>query len=146
MKIANIEVKKAEDLLEVPSKDLLQFYNRKTGRSAKKFSSRSDGMNRVWKLVEPELKQGKKKTRNVRQKSFKLPCRPELSGRKIRQGTKRAKTLELLNSEKGATFEEVKKVNKWKDKDAYEGIRLLNYYHGYGLKMEDNKIIAYMEE
>lgn len=56
--------------------------------------------------------------------------------------TKRAKVLEMLLS--GATFVEIQEATKWDDRTAYEGIRLIHGYLGYGLKeTPDGKITAF---
>lgn len=56
--------------------------------------------------------------------------------------TKRAKVLEMLLS--GATFVQIQEATKWDDRTAYEGIRLIHGYLGYGLvEGPDGVIKAY---
>lgn len=65
--------------------------------------------------------------------------------KKFREGTKRATVIGMLVNEGGATFAEVMEATGWDHKTAYEGVRLINLYVGYGLRTdaETGKISAY---
>lgn len=51
----------------------------------------------------------------------------------IRPDSARGKALAVLSQSGGGTFAEVQAATGWNEKRAYEGIRLLHYYSGYGL-------------
>lgn len=51
----------------------------------------------------------------------------------VRADSARGKALAVLSKDGGGTFAEVQKATGWSEKAAYEGIRLLHYYSGYGL-------------
>lgn len=151
MKIANNEIRKIEDLAAVSTADLLAFFNETTGKATKKFASRAKAEAQVWGLiagaVEEELRaeeqaaeaapavEAEKKDRKTRGFRFKF-CRCETI-KSVKEGSKRHKLLQLLKSEGGATFEECMAETGWNRKDCYEGIRLLHYYVGYGLNMDE---------
>ncbi len=86
------------------------------------------------KKVEPRsTPQGPRKVREMR---FVFPAKDEIKGH--RPGTHRSTLVELLSREEGATFEECQKATGWDKKTTYEGIRLLHYYVGYGMKQDDD--------
>ena len=69
---------------------------------------------------------------------------PKKEQRDAREGTKRSKVLALLTRKEGATFDEVKGETGWDNRTAYEGIRLIHGYLGYGLKeTPEGKIFAF---
>lgn len=68
---------------------------------------------------------------------FNLPFLGEI--KEHRPGTKRAKVIEMLTP--GATLEQVMAEIGWDRKTAYEGIRLVHFYLGYGIKTEDGGVI-----
>ena len=72
-----------------------------------------------------------------------VPTKAEV--RKHRQKTKRAKAIELLTRPEGATFEDIKRECSWNDVQAYEGIKLLHAYLGYGIKEEGGVIRAFVK-
>lgn len=76
------------------------------------------------------------KERKQRGFRFKFVKRDEI--KKVKEGSKRAKLLDLLKREGGATFEECMAETGWNRKDCYEGIRLLHYYVGYGLNQDES--------
>lgn len=58
--------------------------------------------------------------------------------------TKRAKVIELCSAPGGATFEQIMAATEWDERTAYEGIRLLNGWVGYGLRESgDGRITIY---
>ncbi len=87
--------------------------------------------------------QAEKKTRKPRGMRFVFPVGDEI--KPVRAGTFRAKLVELFSTGKGATFDEAMAAT-WGSKDGmdeetakkttYEGIRLLHYYVGYGMKQD----------
>jgi hypothetical protein len=60
----------------------------------------------------------------------------------VKPNTARGKALELLLRPEGATQTEVEAVTGWNKKQAYEGIRLIHYYSGYGLRQDDGEFSA----
>ena len=159
MKIANTIVTSEAHLNEVSTADLLAFYNERTGKNTTKFASRAKGMTQVWALtkdeVTAELEQclaeleaetttkaaqtaeapAEKKTHKSRGFRFKFCKRDTI--KTVKEGSKRYALLQLLKREGGATFEECMAETGWNRKDCYEGIRLLHYYVGYGLNMDE---------
>ena len=163
VKIANVAVSSLEDLSTVSNADLLGFYNATTGKNTTKFASREKGLKQVWSLVEPMLlveetpapkneeapapspkKESpqkekaapvEKKARKSRGFRFKFCKRDTI--KEVKQGSKRFALLQLLKQEGGATFEECMAETGWNRKDCYEAIRLLHYYVGYGLDMNE---------
>lgn len=55
MKIANIEITCKADLKQVATKDLLDYYNRETGKDTKKFASREKGEIQVYNLIKENM-------------------------------------------------------------------------------------------
>lgn len=162
VKIANVAVASFEDLTAVSNADLLGFYNASTGKSTTKFASRDKGLKQVWTLVEQMLSQEElpvdpkvaevpapvvaapapkkspkaKTERKARGFRFKFQKREEIKSVKV--GSKREQLLNLLKQEGGATFEECMAATGWNRKDCYEAVRLLHYYVGYGLDMNES--------
>ena len=163
MKIAATNVLSLADLSDVSTADLLAFYNERTGKNTTKFASRAKGQMQVWALIEAEvatelaaLEAAKaaptaseeaaptaseeaapveKKARKSRGFRFKFCKRDTIKA--VKEGSKRYALLQLLKQEGGATFEECMTETGWNRKDCYEGIRLLHYYVGYGLNMNE---------
>jgi hypothetical protein len=77
-------------------------------------------------------------------KEMSWPARGDI--REHRKGTKRATVLEMLRRPEGASFEDVKAACGWNDIQAYEGIKLLHGYLGYGIEEKDGVIRAYTKE
>jgi hypothetical protein len=84
-----------------------------------------------------------KRTRKPRGMRFVFPAGDEIKA--VRPGTFRAKLVELFSTKPGATFDEALAATwgskKGMDpevakKTCYEGIRLLHYYVGYGMKQD----------
>lgn len=73
----------------------------------------------------------------VRRKTFRLSPKPLEEQREIRQGTNRRKLFEGCSRPEGALFSELQAQCGWKEKDNYEGLRLLHVWCGYGLWSED---------
>lgn len=84
-----------------------------------------------------------KKARKPRGMRFVFPVGDEI--KPVRAGTFRAKLVELFSTKPGATFDEALAAT-WGSKEGmdpevakktcYEGIRLLHYYVGYGMKQD----------
>lgn len=159
------------DLYDVSTADLLNFYNRETGKETKKFASRSKGIEQVLKLVSettpeseesvpeqpkaeapapapapaPEQPKPRKANPKRRVHSFDLPPQGEI--KQHREGTARAKVIELCSRPEGATYEEVMEGTGWDDKKAYEGIRLIHFYLGWGmLRDAEGRIRLYKDK
>lgn len=155
MKIAATNVLSFTDLSDVSAADLLAFYNERTGKNTTKFASRAKGQMQVWALIEAEVAAElaaieaakvapaapeetapvEKKARKSRGFRFKFCKRDTI--KEVKEGSKRFALLQLLKQEGGATFEECMAETGWNRKDCYEGIRLLHYYVGYGLNMDE---------
>ncbi|UAW07576.1 hypothetical protein AIIMSPlu_014 [Pseudomonas phage AIIMS-Plu-RaNi] len=155
MKIAATNVLSFADLSDVSTADLLAFYNERTGKNTTKFASRAKGQMQVWALIEAEVAAElaaieaakaapaaseetapvEKKARKSRGFRFKFCKRDTI--KEVKEGSKRFALLQLLKQEGGATFEECMAETGWNRKDCYEGIRLLHYYVGYGLNMDE---------
>lgn len=155
MKIAATNVLSFTDLSDVSTADLLAFYNERTGKNTTKFASRAKGKMQVWALIEAEVAAElaaieaakaapaaseeaapvEKKARKSRGFRFKFSKRDTI--KEVKEGSKRFALLQLLKQEGGATFEECMAETGWNRKDCYEGIRLLHYYVGYGLNMDE---------
>lgn len=86
---------------------------------------------------EEKPKKGKKPpvttSESPRRVQFDLPAKKDIKPH--REGTKRARVIELLSQKGGATFEEVMDDPKiqWDRRTTYEGIKLINTQVGYGL-------------
>lgn len=90
--------------------------------------------------VAKEKKPGKKPFR------FNFNFAPDSKIKPHREGSKgRATVITLLSREGGATFEEVQKATGWDTKTAYEGIRLIHFALGWGMRLnnETGKISIY---
>jgi hypothetical protein len=73
---------------------------------------------------------------------FVFPAESEV--KPVRADSARGKALAVLLRPEGATFDEVCKVTDWNEKRAYEGIRLLHYYSGYGLAEDVRDGVTYI--
>lgn len=92
------------------------------------------------KAAAPKAEPKARKPRGMR---FVFPVGDEI--KPVREGTFRAKLVELFSTGKGATFDEALAAT-WGSKEGmdpevakktcYEGIRLLHYYVGYGMKQD----------
>jgi hypothetical protein len=75
-----------------------------------------------------------------------LSWAPKSEIREHKKGTKRAKAIQMLLRSEGASFEDIKAACSWNDVQAYEGIKLLHGYLGYGIEEKDGVIRAYTKE
>lgn len=73
--------------------------------------------------------------RKKRGMRFVFPAESEQ--KPVREDSARGKALAVLTRKGGGTFAEVQAATGWSEKQAYEGIRLLHYYSGYGLAQEE---------
>ena len=126
------------DLEKLSGKDLLALFNQATGKSTSKFASRAKGLAQTWKAlqsaaprVEKLVEKSAEQEKQGHGLSFRLP--PRDLTKQPRGETKRAKVFNACISKEGALFSEIQKLCKWSRKDAYEGVRLLNTYCGFGL-------------
>lgn len=156
MKVLTHDINTHADVAALSAKDLLAVYNKLTGKSTTKFASKDKGVAQTWGAAKvalatsgegakpaatptaapkatpkapkaPKVK-AEKKVRGI----FNVPADAEVQPH--REGTKRAKVLEMLGRPEGATLEEVRKANDWDVKTAYDGVRLIHTYLGYGLR------------
>ena len=151
-----------ESLSALPTSQLADLYNRvcellEDGRTVNRFADKAVAVRRTWgQLIslkalndtnKEEAKKATPKPKGERPKRqpkprgmrFVFPLGDEI--KPVREGTNRAKLVELLSRPEGASFEECQKATGWSKKDCYEGIRLLHYYVGYGLRQDDEKRI-----
>lgn len=63
-----------------------------------------------------------------------------------RPGTKRARVVEMLQREEGASFAEIMEETNWNRNQAYQGITLIHAYLGYGLTEDEDGRIRITEE
>lgn len=129
--------------------ELVELYNSKSPQPVKKFSDKPTAIKRILALVVTEAQQPKpKKERKVRQKRFVF--QPEKQVKLPKPTSFRSLVVEALR--KGSSFEEMstmyenwyKEKNKYdpkkQERRTYEGIRLVHYVNGFGLREEDGKI------
>jgi hypothetical protein len=127
-------------------------------KTIKSFYDKEAVVDKVAKLLEhPLAKTVAAETATVRKhRSRRFVFAPFNTVRKVKSGSNRAKLVELLTRPEGATFEQclsatwgLKKATKGgqpmtpklADKYTYEGIRLVHYYLGYGLRQDDDSTI-----
>lgn len=130
-------------------KELVAMYNDAAEdldmKPVKKFSDRKSAVRRTWEIMEKWAAQDETTGRKPRGMRFVFPVTDDV--KPVRAGTSRAKLVELLSREGGASFDECMNT-VWGDrrdlspekkiKATYEGIRLLHYFSGYGLKQDEN--------
>lgn len=135
--------------------ELVEIYNEHAeligGTTVKKFADSKTALRRTWNCLvawveagAPTKSKETKKKRKPRGMRFVFPVGDEI--KPVRENTNRHKLLKLLQRKNGATFEECLKAT-WGDrtdmtdeikvKATYEGIRLLHYYSGYGLRQDE---------
>lgn len=115
--------------------DLLCLFNQLTGRQTKKFASRAKGEEQTLRQLRREglLVDFAEKPIAQRSRGMSFRLAPSLPLKPPRKGSKRARVLELISRPDGALFSEIRELCSWGTKDAYEGVRLLNVFCGYGL-------------
>lgn len=150
--VAGVTITGIADADAMSAKQLLAVYNELTGKKTSKFSSRAKGLKQVKAELRNALDTGHSKSNGAEKPVAKAaPAKPAAKAKATRsrggfdypadakvqghrEGTKRAKVIELLGRPEGATLEEVQKAVGWDAKTAYDGVRLLHTYLGYGLK------------
>lgn len=164
-KIGSIAISKKSDLEQFDTHTLLSTFNRETKRETKKFASRSKGVEQLWKVIQSKTADGKPPAakKEVKKDSVKKsPSKKADSNCRFlfnfsaddkikphREGSKgRATVVRMLSEDEGATFEEIRKATGWSEKDAYEGIRLVHYALGWGMKTnpETGKITIFRKK
>lgn len=70
--------------------------------------------------------------KKLRGMTFTLPVKDEV--KQAREGSKRARVVELLSRPEGVTHAQVMAEIGWDSKTAYEGIRLVHAFLGFGLR------------
>lgn len=127
------------ELGKLPTNEILALFNQATGRTTKKFASRVKGIEQTFRALQANPAKAKAKAeakpRRSSGMSFRLAPRDE--AKTPRAGTKRAKVLEMVGKPDGALFSAIRKACDWDLKDAYEGVRLLNVFCGFGLWHEE---------
>lgn len=146
------KIRSTDDIEGLGGRELVTLHNElaaKIGtKFTKRFSNRDNGIRRVTALFEqlgdsaPSISTGQNtkpaagKIGDVaRRKRFSIESRDKIKSH--RAGTKRAKVIDLLSRDGGATIEDVMKANGWDYRTAFEGIKLVATYVGYGLTEDD---------
>ena len=128
------------ELEKLPTNEILAIFNKATGRSTKKFSSRVNGIVQTVRALGQAKSAPKGKPKNKAWRSsgmsFRLAPRPD-EQKTPRKDTKRALVLAMISKSEGARFSAIRKACGWSLKDAYEGVRLLNVFCGFGLWHEE---------
>lgn len=120
------------EISKLPTNEILSLFNTATGRTTKKFASRAKGIEQTLRALKSNgSAEPTPKTRRSSGMSFRLA--PKGTVKSPRAGSKRAKVLGLISQPTGALFSTIQAACHWNLKDAYEGIRLLNVFCGYGL-------------
>jgi hypothetical protein len=138
--------------------DLLTTYNLVASNLGKgrvnRFADRKTAVRRLWAILQEYAAQDAqeeapapqpepvaapateqpKVTRKKRGMRFVFPAESDI--KEVRPGSARAIALACMQREGGATFEEIMEATGWNEKKAYEGIRLVHYYVGYGMKQD----------
>lgn len=145
IKGGKLVVKSKRDLGKASNTELVAAYNKLSSKKVKKFADKTTAAERLWELIcEANPSMGKAKAAPKKGKS-KSP-RPQANGLNYpvnkpilehREGTNRAKAIQLLSRKNGATVAEVEKATGWNTKQAREGIRILHSRLGYGIKEDD---------
>jgi hypothetical protein len=145
---------RARDIGELTVPQLVNLYNemrRVTDVPVREFPSRDEAVAAILPLFPKGdgshrllVTEGDLQADGRRTKRFNLPCRFE--PRRVNSGTKRARIVELLSREEGATFEECQKAGDWDYRQTYENIRLLHRYCGFGLREGEDRRIHLVTE
>lgn len=141
-----------EGVQALPSKELVELYNRVTGKATTKFASRDRGVKQTWSALaecgkrvdevredaeqeeaKPVVKKVNGAARQGRRMRFRF--RPDGEIKEPKDGTKRAQLADLCR--RGTTFRQIRETIGWDTRTAYEGVRLLHFVHGFGLWHED---------
>lgn len=156
------KVESAADLKDMPTSTLLAFYRKLTGKDTTRFASRDKGEAAVMRALDALAKETAKKdprptagaTKPARERKAtgerkarnrRFVFKKDSTLKPPREGTKRHDLLQLLRQESGATEVEIQQTIGWTDKQAYEGIRLMHFAHGYGLAQTDDGRIKVVE-
>ncbi len=129
--------------------------------AVKRFSDKKSAVRRTTAIVArlPETTEAKRRPMRFVFRPEKVIRECKVTAKNMKSGstkTLRQRALDKLLTKKGATFEEIKQVVLDFDKDrgvkpknherrAYELVRLIHYYLGYGLKEHGDHIIAYTD-
>lgn len=111
------------DLTQMTLAQLVTLHNKHTAKPVKKFASKADAIRRTRAVLAAE-KSGP--TYNL------LAWKPVAA---LRDGTCRAKALELISRKGGASLSELQQQCGFKDRlNTIQGVRLLNYKQGIALR------------
>lgn len=126
-------------------------------RAVSRFSDRATALKRTWGILqeydtqpeeageevqEPVVEEAvpvpsPKPKREVKKRGMRFVFPAEDEQKAIKPNSARGRALAVLQREGGATFAQVQEATGWNEKRAYEGIRLIHYYSGYGLRQEE---------
>lgn len=140
------------DIKAADTSELLEVYNKITGRTTKKFADRKTGEQQTWNVIQqlaPGEDINKSETKSVakkpkKEKAVKEPRKRIMrfcfapgaakSLRSPRAGSLRARLFDLLQQKNGLLFSEIhKEFPKWSKQNIYEAIRLIHFTTNYGM-------------
>jgi hypothetical protein len=135
-------------LSAMETSDILDAYNRLTGRDTTKFASRDKGIDQTLSVIHEMRKERRVEAKAAEQENrafrIKLPFNGQVRAPKA--NSKRAGLLDRMLDGKGITLEEAMSDFGWERKDAYEGIRHIHISCGYGIdQYPDGRVYAHTE-
>lgn len=113
--------------------ELVALYNEHAEKPVKTFRDKKTAVAKVKAVLPAAAEKPKKDKRQAG--AFNYPKEAEIKAH--REGTKRARHIELLNRPEGATVEEVMKDIGWNRRQCVESFHILHNLLGYGLTTDD---------
>lgn len=149
------------DIDSLSGPELVGLFNEITGESVKRFSSRAAGIRRVKAAMAENLAGASEEISKeistasssvhkpapiagqARRKRIEFPARPAGEIKDHRSGTKRATVIGLLRQ--GATMQQLMSATGWDYKTAYDGVKLVHSYLGYGLREDESGVVTLID-
>lgn len=135
-----------EELPEKKIPELVKLYNELSGKKLKTFKDKPTAIERVSELLAQRLPPAQSKTKGGVRRKKRMSYPPMGEVKNHRAGTKRARVIQMLSRKRGATFAEIQDEIGWDYATAYEGVKLLHTYLGYGLEEDDQGRIRLLTE
>lgn len=139
-----LQALKAVRLDDFSGPELAILYKELTGKTIKRFHNKEEGIRRLRPIVADTILKLERSRKSIGQtprrrkrKKWNFPPRQTIQG--YRQGTKRAKLIEMLL--KGATFEECQEMLGTYYKLCYCCIYQLHNHLGFGIRENDDGVI-----
>lgn len=141
------------DIKALNGRDLVDFFNELTGGSVKRFATRAAGLKRTLAAFDdngttaPAKTSGNRKVVKTkidvvpvgdvaRKRRLTFPVKDFVKGH--RPNTRRAQVIKMLSRDNGASVQQVMDaIPDWDYRTAFEGIKLIHGYTGYGLEEDD---------